>query len=99
MGIEKHNILYHRACCPFLKRLEGNKNTLMNTLFINFGVLKFWFVYNLYFKIPKELQKAISEDPETHDFVKRDVQIRCNEVQKVGFFGWPDEMCVDTVQL
>jgi hypothetical protein len=52
------------------------------------------------FRIPqKELTKATREDPETHDFVKRGVQISRNEVQKVGFLGWPDEMCVDTVQL
>jgi hypothetical protein len=47
----------------------------------------------------KELWKAIWEDPETHDFVKRGIQIRRNKVQKVGFLGWPDEMCADTVQL
>jgi hypothetical protein len=58
------------GCCPFLKRLEGNKNIVMNILFINFGVLKFLFVYNS----PIELRKAIPEDPETHDFVKRRVE-------------------------
>jgi hypothetical protein len=40
MRIEKHNILYHRHCMlPFLKRLKGNKNTVMNILFVNFDVL------------------------------------------------------------
>jgi hypothetical protein len=48
-------------------------------------------------KIPIELRKAIREDPETHDFVKRGVQIHHNEVEKVGFLGWLDEMCLDTL--
>jgi hypothetical protein len=83
------------GCCPLLKRLKGNKNTVMNILFINFCILNFWFVYNS----PKELRNAIREDPETHDFVKRGVRIHRNEVQKVGFLGWPNKMCVDTIQL
>jgi hypothetical protein len=59
------------GCCPLLKHLEGNKNKVMNILFINDGVIKFRFVYNS----PIELRRAIREDPETHDFVKRDVRI------------------------
>jgi hypothetical protein len=82
------------GCCPFLKRLEGNKNSYVY-IFISFCVLNFWFVYNS----AKELRNAIREDPETHDFVKRGVRIHRNEVQKVGFLGWLDEMCADTVQL
>jgi hypothetical protein len=40
--IEKHSILYHqRQMLPFLKHLKSNKFTLMNTLFVNFDVLKF----------------------------------------------------------
>jgi hypothetical protein len=64
------------GCCPLLKHLEGNQNTLMNTLFVNFGALNFCFVYNLVFNLIKGLRKAIREDPETHDFVKRCVQLR-----------------------
>jgi hypothetical protein len=56
-------------------------------------------IFDLFIIPQKELTKATREDPETHDFVKRGVQIGRNEVQKVGFLGWPDEMCVDTVQL
>jgi hypothetical protein len=33
------------------------------------------------------------------DFVKRGVRACHNKVQKVGFLGWPNEMCVDTVEL
>jgi hypothetical protein len=88
------------GCCPLLKCLEGSRNTLMNTLFVNFGALNFWFVYNLFFnliKILKCLRKAIREDPETHDFVKRCVQLRRNEVKKIGFLGWPNQMCPDNL--
>jgi hypothetical protein len=67
----------------------------MYIFFINFSVLNFLFVYNF----TKEHRKAIREDPKTHDFVKRGDRIRHNEVHKVGFLGWPDEMCADTVQL
>jgi hypothetical protein len=31
--------------------------------------------------------------------VKRGVRAHRNEVQKVGFLGWPNEMCADTVEL
>jgi hypothetical protein len=31
--------------------------------------------------------------------VKRGVRARHNEAQKVGFLGWPNEMCADTVEL
>jgi hypothetical protein len=74
----------------------------MNILLINFCIIRFLFVFNLYlyfYNSPKGLRKAIREDPKTHDFVKRGVQARHNEVHKVGFFGWPNEMCVDTVEL
>jgi hypothetical protein len=37
-------------------------------------------------------------DPQTHDFVKRGVGARRNKVQKVGFLGWPNEMCADIVE-
>jgi hypothetical protein len=53
----------------------------MHILFIGFGVLNFLSVYNS----AKELRKAIREDQETHDFVKRGVRIHRNKVQKVGF--------------
>jgi hypothetical protein len=72
----------------------------MNTLFVNFGALNFWFVYNLFFnliKIIKGLRKAIWEDLETHDFVKRCVQLHQNDVKETGFLGWPDEMCPDNL--
>jgi hypothetical protein len=36
------------GCCPLLKRLEGNKNSLMNILFINLYILGLLFVFNLY---------------------------------------------------
>jgi hypothetical protein len=29
------------GCCPFLKCLEGNKNKVMDILFVNDGVIKF----------------------------------------------------------
>jgi hypothetical protein len=46
------------------------------------------FILNLYFyNFPKELRKAIREDPQTHDFVKRGVRAHHNEVQKVEFWG------------
>jgi hypothetical protein len=55
---------------------------------------------NLHFYYsPKELRKTIREDPQTHDFVKRGVRARRNEVQKVGFLGWPNDMCADIVDL
>jgi hypothetical protein len=54
------------------------------------------FVFLLF---PKELRKAIREDPQTLDFVKRVVRAHRNEVQKVGFLGWPNDMCADTVEL
>jgi hypothetical protein len=57
------------GCCPFLKGLEGNKQSLMNILFVNFCIIRLLFVFNS----PKELRKAIREDPHTHDFVKRGV--------------------------
>jgi hypothetical protein len=57
--------------------------------------INYLFVYNS----AKEHRKAIRNDLETHDFVKRGVQIWCNKVQKVGFLGWLDEMCADIVQL
>jgi hypothetical protein len=85
---------------PFLKGLEGNKKSLMNILFINFCIIRFLFVFNLYFyNSPKEHKKAIREGPHTHDFVKRGVLARRNEVQKVGFLGWPIEMCADIIEL
>jgi hypothetical protein len=31
--------------------------------------------------------------------VKRGVRARRNEVQKVRFLGWPNDMCADTVEL
>jgi hypothetical protein len=56
------------------KGLEGNKKSLINILFINFHIIRLLFVFNLYFyNPPKELRKAIREDPQTHDFVKRGV--------------------------
>jgi hypothetical protein len=61
---------------------------------VNFSVLNF-FVCNR----AKKLRRAIREDPETHDFVKRGVRIRRSEVQKIVFLGWPDEMCPDNLQL
>jgi UDP-N-acetyl-D-mannosaminuronic acid transferase (WecB/TagA/CpsF family) len=67
----------------------------MYIFFINFSVPNFLFVYNS----TKELRKAIREDLETHDFVKRGVHIHHNEVQKVGFLGWPNEICENIVQL
>jgi hypothetical protein len=88
------------GCCPFLKGLEGNKKSLMNILFVNFFIIMFLFVFNLYFyNSPKQLRKPIREDPQTHDFVKRGVRARRNEVQKLGFLGWPNKMCVDIVEL
>jgi hypothetical protein len=87
-------------CCPFLKGLEGNKKSLMNILLINFCIIRLLFVFYLYFyNSPKETGKAIREDPQTHDFVKRGVRVHRNKVKKVGFVGWPNEMCVDTVEL
>jgi hypothetical protein len=81
MGIEKHNILYHRCqMLPFLKHLEGKKNSY------EYIIRQFWcsqfliclsFLFNTF---PKELRKAIREDPETDAFVKRGVHIRRNEV-------------------
>jgi hypothetical protein len=83
-----------------LKHLEGNKNSLMNILFVNFCIIRFLFVFNLYFyNSPKELIKAIQEDQQTRDFVEEGVRARRNEVQKVGFLGWPNEMCADTIEL
>jgi hypothetical protein len=32
------------GCCPLLNHLEGNKNTLMNMVFVNWGALKYRFV-------------------------------------------------------
>jgi hypothetical protein len=88
------------GCCPFLKGLEGNKKSLMNILFIIFCIIMLLFIFNLYFyNSPKELRKAIREDPQAHDFVKRGVRARRNKVQKVGFMGWPNEMCADTLEL
>jgi hypothetical protein len=52
-----------------------------------------------FYNSPKELRKAIREDPQTHDFVKRGVQAHRNKVQNVGFLGWPNEMCSHTVEL
>jgi hypothetical protein len=73
---------------PFLKGFEGNKKSLMNILFVNFCIIMLLFILNLYFyNFPKELRKAIREDPQTHDFVKRGVRARHNEVQKVEFWG------------
>jgi hypothetical protein len=87
------------GCCPFLKGLEGNKKSLMNILFINFCIIRLLFIFNLYFyNSPKELRKAIREDPQSHDFVKRGVRAHRNKVQKVGFLGWPNEMCADNVE-
>jgi hypothetical protein len=51
------------------------------------------------FNSPKELRKAIREDPLTHDFVKRGVRSHRNKVQKIGFLGWHNEMCADIVEL
>jgi hypothetical protein len=48
-------------------------------------------------KILKVLRKAIREDPKTHNFMKRCVQLRRNEVQKIGFLGWLNEMCPDNL--
>jgi hypothetical protein len=88
------------GCCPFLKGLEGNKKSLMNILFINFCIIMFLFVFNLYFyNSLKELRKAIQVDPQTHEFVKRGVQAHRNEVQKAGFLGWPNELCENTVEM
>jgi hypothetical protein len=85
---------------PFLKGLEGNKKSLMNILFINICIIKILFVFNLYFyNSLRELTKVIQEDPQTHDFVKRGVRAHRNKVQKVGLLGWPNEMCVDIVEL
>jgi hypothetical protein len=48
------------GCCSFLKRLEGNKKSLMNILFVNFCIVRLLFVFNLYFyNSLKELRKAI----------------------------------------
>jgi hypothetical protein len=80
--------------CPHLKRLEGITKIFMYTFFINFSVLIF-FVFNC----AKELRTAIREDLHTHDFVKRGVRIHHNEVQKIGFLAWPDEMCPHELQL
>jgi hypothetical protein len=45
---------------PFFNGLEGNKKSLMNILFVNFCIIRFLFVFNLYFyNSPKELRKAI----------------------------------------
>ena len=88
------------GCCSLLKGLEGNKKSLMNILFVNFCIIRFLFVFNLYFyNSPKELRKAIREDPQTHDFVKRGVQAHRNKVQNVGFLGCPNEMCSHTVEM
>jgi hypothetical protein len=88
------------GCCPFLKGLEGNKKSLMNILFVKFCIIRLLFVFNLYFyNSPKELRKVIQEDPQAHDFVKRGVRARRNKVQKVGFMGWPNEMCADTLEM
>jgi hypothetical protein len=90
------------GCCPFLKGLEGSKKCLMNILLVNFCIIRFLFVFNLYFYFynsPKGLRKAIREDSKTHEFVKTGVRARRNEVRKVGFLGWPNEMCADTVEL
>jgi hypothetical protein len=35
------------GCFPLLNCLEGNKNTPMNMVFINWGALKYRFVNNL----------------------------------------------------
>jgi hypothetical protein len=49
---------------PLLKQLEGNKKSLMNILFINFCIIRFFLIFNLYFyNSPKKLRKAIREDP------------------------------------
>jgi hypothetical protein len=46
------------GCCPLLKHLEGNKKSLMNILFINFCIIRFLFVFNLYFyNSPKDLER------------------------------------------
>jgi hypothetical protein len=74
----------------------------MNILLINFCIIRFLFVFNLYFYFynsSKGLRKAIREDPKTRYFVKRGVRARRNEVQKVWFLGWPNEICADTVEL
>jgi hypothetical protein len=88
-------------CCPLLKGLEGSKKSLRNILFVNFLSYEVLIYFiNLYFYYsPKELRKAIPEDPQTHDFVKRGVRAHRNEVQKVRFLGWPNDMCADTVEL
>jgi hypothetical protein len=88
------------GCYHLLNRLEGNKKSLMNILFINFCNIRFLLVFNLYFyNSPKEHRKAIREDPQIHDFLKRGVRARRNEIENVGFLGWPNEMCADTVEL
>jgi hypothetical protein len=72
----------------------------MNILFINFCIIRLLFVFSLYFyNSLKELRKAIRENPQTHDFVKRGVRARHNEVQKVRFLGWPNEIYANTVEL
>jgi hypothetical protein len=70
---------------PFFKGLEGSKKSLMNILLINFCIIRFLFVFNLYFYFynsPKGLRKAIREDPKTHDFVKRGVRACRNKDKK-----------------
>jgi hypothetical protein len=72
----------------------------MNILFVNFLYYHVIICFYLYFyNSPKEPRKAIREDPQTHDFVKRGVRAHRNEVKKVGFLGWPNEMCADTIKL
>jgi hypothetical protein len=72
----------------------------MNILFINFCIIRLLFVFSLYFyNSLKELRKAIRENPQTHDFVKRGVRAHHNEVQKVRFLGWPNEIYANTVEL
>jgi hypothetical protein len=60
--------------CPLLRHLEGNRNTVMNTLFVNLMLSISDLFLNL-INILKGLWKAIQENPETHDFVKRCVQL------------------------
>jgi hypothetical protein len=57
--------IINARCCPLLKGLEGNKNYVMNILFVNLYILRFLFVFKLYFfyNFPKELRNAIREDP------------------------------------